>query len=136
MPSAPAQQGLYCNATLVFGTYTGDQIKGFNVVRRCDPNFSAADLSSRITYVAAKNCIDILTVQMIDPRILGFVQGDTGQLTLTAKTATGNDDLVFSGPATVIGVEGAVEFANVESPCAITFAVISTDGQAPDLAVE
>ena len=126
---------LYCNATLTFGAYTGTEIKGFNVARHCEPNYSAADLSSRITFVATKNAIDILTVHLIDPRILGFVQGNTGALNLTAKTADGGADLVFAGAATVLGVEGGISFADVETVNSITFAVISADGQVPNLAV-
>ena len=127
---------LYCNAQLSFtGLAATAEVKGFSVVRRCDPNFSAADLSSRITFVAAKNCIDILTVHTIDPGLLKLVQGQTGTLALNAKTATGGSDLLFAGAATVIGVEGDVQFADVESPVSATFAVISADGVNPNLSV-
>jgi len=126
---------LFCNATLSFAAMANTEVKGFSVVRRCDPNFSAADLSSRITYVAAKNCIDILTVATIDPNVLRLRQGDTGNLNLTAKTADGGSDLTFTGAATVLGVEGTVQFADVESPCSVTFAVISSDGANPLLTV-
>ena len=127
---------LFCNATLNFtGLAANTEVKGFSVIRRGDPNFSAADLSSRITYVAVKNCIDILTCHTIDPRILALKQGATGALSLVAKTADGGADLTFAGAATVLGVEGDVQFADVESPCNVTFAVISTDGINPLLSV-
>jgi len=127
---------LYCNAQLSFtGLAATAEVKGFSVVRRCDPNFSAADLSSRITYVACKNCIDILTVSTIDPRLLKLKQGDTGVLALNAKTADGGSDLLFAGAATVLGVEGEVSFADVESPVSATFAVISNDGTTPLLSI-
>ena len=127
---------LYCNAVLSFtGLAATTEVKGFSVVRRGDPNFSAADLSSRITYVAVKNCIDLLTVATINPQVLKLKQGATGTLSLTAKTADGGSDLICSGAATVLGVEGDVSFADVESPCSITFAVISSDGQNPLLSV-
>ena len=127
---------LFCNATLNFtGLTANTEVKGFSVIRRGDPNFSAADLSSRITYVAVKNCIDILTCHTIDPRILALKQGATGALSLVAKTADGGADLTFAGAATVLGVEGDVQFADVESPCNVTFAVISTDGINPLLSV-
>ena len=128
---------LFCNATLAFPGLPGGrmEVKGFSVVRRGDPNFSAADLSSRITYVAVKNCVDILTCHTIDPRILALKQGATGALTFTAKTADAGADLVFAGAATCLGVEGDVQFADVESPCNATFAIISTDGVNPDLSV-
>jgi len=127
---------LFCNATLSFtGLAANTEVKGFSVIRRGDPNFSAADLSSRITYVAVKNCIDILTCHTIDPRILALKQGATGALSLVAKTADGGADLTFAGAATVLGVEGDVQFADVESPCNVTFAVISTDGINPLLSV-
>ena len=127
---------LFCNATLNFtGLAANTEVKGFSVIRRGDPNFSAADLSSRITFVAVKNCIDILTVHTIDPRILKLKQGATGTLSLVAKTADGGADLTFAGAATVLGVEGDVQFADVESPCNVTFAVISTDGINPLLSV-
>jgi len=127
--------GLYCNATVSFGAFSGIQVIGFSVVRRCDPNFSAADLSSRITYVAAKNCVDILTCTVLDPSVLSFVQGQTGALSFVAKTADGGADLTFAGPATLLNVEGEVVFADVNSPCSVTWAIISTDGQTPDLGV-
>ena len=127
---------LYANATLNFtGLTANTEVKGFSVIRRGDPNFSAADLSSRITFVAVKNCIDILTVHTIDPRILALKQGATGALSLVAKTADGGADLTFAGAATVLNVEGDVQFADVESPCNVTFAVISTDGVNPLLTV-
>ena len=126
---------LYCNATLSFPGLDAVQVKGFAVVRRCDPNLSAADLSNRITYVAAKNCIDILTCHTTNPQILKLVQGDVGALNFTAKTADGTSDLIFAGQATVIGVEGEVQFANVESPCSATFAIISDDGQNPNMGI-
>lgn len=127
---------LYCNATFTFtGLTANTEVKGFSVIRRGDPNFSAADLSSRITYVAVKNCVDILTVHTIDPRILALKQGATGTLNFVAKTADGGADLTFAGAATVLGVEGDVQFADVESPCNVTFAVISTNGVDPDLTV-
>jgi len=126
---------LFCNATLTFGAMANTEVKGFSVVRRCDPNFSAADLSSRITYVAAKNCIDILTCHTINPNILKLVQGQTGNLTFVAKSADGGGDLTFAGAATVLGVEGDVQFADVESPCSVTFAIISNDGANPLLTV-
>jgi len=62
-------------------------------------------------------------------------QGATGALSLVAKTADGGADLTFAGAATVLGVEGDVQFADVESPCNVTFAVISTDGINPLLSV-
>lgn len=128
--------GLYANAVLSFtGLAAATEVKGFSVVRRCDPNYSAADQSSRITFVACKNCIDILAVSTIDPRILKLKQGDTGTLNLTAKTADGGADLLFAGAATVIGVEGEVQFADVESPCEVTFAIISNDGALPNLSI-
>ena len=128
---------LYCNAVLSFpGLPAGSmEVKGFSVVRRGDPNFSAADLSSRITYVAVKNCVDILTCHVINPEILALVQGATGALNFSAQSATGGAPLVFSGNATVLGVEGEVSFADVESPCNATFAIISTDGVNPNLSV-
>lgn len=127
---------LYCNAVLSFtGLAATTEVKGFSCVRRCDPNFSAADLSSRITYVACKNCIDILTVNTINPGLLKLKQGDTGTLNLTAKTADGGSDLLFAGAATVLGVEGDVQFADVESPVSATFAIISDDGTTPLLTV-
>jgi len=128
---------LYCNAVLSFPGLPGGrmEVKGFGVIRRGDPNFSAADLSSRITYVAVKNCVDILTCHVINPQILALVQGATGALTFTAKTADGGADLVFAGNATVLGVEGDVQFADVESPCSATFAIVSTNGTTPDMSV-
>ena len=54
---------------------------------------------------------------------------------LAAKTADGTSDLIFAGQATVIGVEGEVQFANVESPCSATFAIISDDGQNPNMGI-
>jgi len=127
---------LFANATLAFTGLTSTvEVKGFSVVRRGDPNFSAADLSSRITFVAVKNCIDILTCHTIDPRILAMKQGQTGTLSFVAKTADGGADLTFAGAATILGVEGDVQFADVESPCNVTFAVISTDGINPLLSV-
>jgi len=128
---------LYCNAVLSFpGLPAGSmEVKGFSVVRRCDPNFSAADLSSRITFVSAKNCIDILTCHTIDPRILALVQGATGALTFTAVTADGGANLTFAGNATCLGVEGEVSFADVESPCNATFAIVSTDGTTAGMGV-
>lgn len=124
---------LFSNATCTFDTESIYQIKGFSVVRHCQPDFSAADLSSRITYVAAKQCIDMLTLRTLDATVLKYIQGDTGMLTMTAKTADGKSDLTFMGPATVLGVEGNVQFAEVESMCTITFAIISSDGQSPDM---
>ena len=111
------------------------EVKGFSVVRRGDPNFSAADLSSRITFVAVKNCVDILTCHVINPEILTLVQGAKGALTFTAKTADAGSDLVFMGQATCRGVEGEVSFADVESPCSATFAIVSSNGTTPDMIV-
>jgi len=128
---------LYANATLSFPGLPGGrmEVKGFSVVRRGDPNFSAADLSSRITYVALKNCVDILTCHVINPEILALVQGAKGALDFRAKSAEGGADLQFAGPATVLGVEGTVQFADVESPCSATFAIISSDGATADMNV-
>jgi hypothetical protein len=127
--------GLFCNATLSFTDLTCTQIKGFSVYRRGDPKYSAADLSNWITFQASKNRIDVLTVETIDPRILKLEPGDTGTLTLTAKTADGVADLVFAGSAMVVEVQGIVQFAEVESPCSATFSIISADGQAPNMGV-
>ena len=131
----PAQTGLYCNATLLFQDNPIVQVKGFSVVRRCDPNFSAADLSSHITYVGVKNCIDILTCHVIDPRVLKLKQGDTGNVSMVAKSAVGDADLTFAGAATVLGIEGDVQFADVESGCSVTFAIVSDDGATPNMTI-
>ena len=127
--------GLFCNATLSFPGISEVQVKGFGVIRKCDPNTSAADLSSCITYVAAKNRLDVLTCHVIDPRVLALNTGDTGSLNFVAKSADGGADLAFTGTATVIGVEGEVVFADVESPCAVTFAIVSADGTTPGMVV-
>jgi hypothetical protein len=127
--------GLYANATLSFTGLTCVQIKGFSVFRKSDPKYSAADVSSWITFQASKNAIDILTVRTLDTRILKLYQGQTGTLTLVAKNAEGGADLSFSGAAMVIEVEGDVNFAEVETLSSATFSIISGDGQAAGLGV-
>ena len=134
MPLA-AQTGLYCNATLLFQDNPIVQVKGFSVARRGDPNFSSADLSDHISYVAVKNKIDILTCVVIDPRVLKYKQGDTGNVSMVAKSAVGDADLTFAGAATVLGVEGEIQFADVESACSITFAIISDTGTSPNMTI-
>jgi hypothetical protein len=126
---------LFCNATLSFTGLTCTNVKGFSVSRSCTPDYSAADLSNYITYCAAKNRIDLLSVQVLDARILTLKCGDTGTLSLVAKAAQGAGDLTFAGTATVISVEGSVQFAEVESPCTAVFAVVSSDGTNPGMGV-
>lgn len=126
---------LYCNAVCSFANTPIIQIKGFSCHRGGSPDYSAADLSNCITYVAVKQRIDILSLRTLDASILMLTQGMTGVIEFTAKTADGTQDLVFSGPATVLEVTGDCEFAEVETMKSITFAVISADGQVPNLTV-
>ena len=127
--------GLYANATLSFTGLTCTQIKGFSCYRRCDPVYSAADVSNRITFQASKNALDVLTVRTLDQRILKLKQGDSGTLSLVAKSADGGSDLTFAGTAMVVEVEGEVNFAEVESLCSATFSIISSDGTSSSMSV-
>lgn len=120
--------GLYSNATFSFTGLTCVQVKGFSVYRRGEPVYSAADVSNWITFQAVRNRLDVLTVEVIDTRILKLKPGDTGTLSLVAKTADGGADLTFSGAAIVLEVQGVVQFKEVESPCSATFSIVSGDG--------
>jgi len=127
--------GLYANATLSFTGLTCVQVKGFSVYRRGEPKYSAADLSDWITFQAVKNRLDVLTVEVIDARILKLKPGESGTLSLVAKSADGGSDLTFSGTAVVLEVQGTVQFAEVESPCSATWSIVSSDGTNPGTGV-
>jgi hypothetical protein len=127
--------GLFANVVFTFKAVPYTQVKGLSVYRRCDPKYSAADVSNRITFQAAKNCVDILVVKLLDPSILALLQGASGALSLTAKTADSAADLVITGTAMVLQIEGGVEFAEVETLNSITFSIISTNGTSTGMSV-
>ena len=127
--------GLFSNATLSFTGLTCVQVKGFSVYRKGEPVYSAADVSNWVTFQAVRNRLDVLTVEVIDTRILKLKPGDTGTLSLVAKSADGGSDLTFAGTAMVLEVQGVVQFKEVESPCSATFSIISADGASTGMGV-
>lgn len=127
---------LFANATFVFNGTTYTDVKGFDVSRSGEPKYSAADLDSYITYQSVKNRLEVLTVRLQDLKALLLKPGDTGTLTLTAKTADGGTDTVCTGSAMVVEATGSCQFADVEQNIAVvTFSIIGASGSASAMTV-